>query len=141
MEIGLLGPLVVTRDDRPLGLGGAQPRLLLALLALDPGRVVGVDRLVDGIWGANLPGEPANALQVVVSRLRRPPAAPPLPLGTPSAPPGCSRRRWTCGAGTRWPTFPASPRRAPPPPALRSCAWRRWRIASRSTSGSAGKPG
>ncbi len=71
MEIGLLGPLVVTRDDRPLGLGGAQPRLLLALLALDPGRVVGVDRLVDGIWGANLPGEPANALQVVVSRLRR----------------------------------------------------------------------
>src|SRR6266702_161991 len=45
--------------------------MVLALLALDPGRVVGVDRLVDGIWGANLPGEPANALQVVVSRLRR----------------------------------------------------------------------
>jgi predicted ATPase/DNA-binding SARP family transcriptional activator len=71
MEITLLGPLVVTRDGRPLELGGAQPRLLLALLALDPGRVVGADRLVDGIWGAQLPSEPANALQVVVSRLRR----------------------------------------------------------------------
>ncbi|HZD74940.1 MAG TPA: helix-turn-helix domain-containing protein, partial [Actinomycetota bacterium] len=71
MEIALLGPLVVTRDGRPLELGGAQPRLLLALLALDPGRVVGADRLVDGIWGAHLPSEPANALQVVVSRLRR----------------------------------------------------------------------
>src|SRR6266516_3148203 len=71
MEIALLGPLSVTRDDRPLELGGAQPRLLLALLALDPGRVAGADRLVDGIWGAHLPSEPANALQVVVSRLRR----------------------------------------------------------------------
>jgi predicted ATPase/DNA-binding SARP family transcriptional activator len=71
MEIALLGPLVVTRNDRPLELGGTQPRLLLALLALDPGRVVGADRLVDGIWEAHLPAEPANALQVVVSRLRR----------------------------------------------------------------------
>src|SRR6266487_4061419 len=68
MEIALLGPLSVTRDDRPLELGGAQPRLLLALLALDPGRVAGADRLVDGIWGAHLPSEPANALQVVISR-------------------------------------------------------------------------
>ena len=71
MEIALLGPLVVTRDDRPLELGGPQPRLLLALLALDPGRVIAADRLVDAIWGARLPSEPANALQVVVSRLRR----------------------------------------------------------------------
>src|SRR6266516_487073 len=39
MEIALLGPLSVTRDDRPLELGGAQPRLLLALLALEPERV------------------------------------------------------------------------------------------------------
>jgi predicted ATPase/DNA-binding SARP family transcriptional activator len=71
MEIALLGPLLATRDGRRLELGGAQPRLLLALLALDPGRVVGADRLIDGIWGERLPSEPANALQVVVSRLRR----------------------------------------------------------------------
>jgi predicted ATPase/DNA-binding SARP family transcriptional activator len=71
MEIALLGPLLATRDGRPLELGGTQPRLLLALLALDPGRVVGADRLIDGIWGERLPSEPANALQVVVSRLRR----------------------------------------------------------------------
>jgi predicted ATPase/DNA-binding SARP family transcriptional activator len=71
MEIALLGPLLATRDGRRLELGGAQPRLLLALLALDPGRVVGAYRLIDGIWGEHLPSEPANALQVVVSRLRR----------------------------------------------------------------------
>ena len=79
MEIALLGPLVVTRDGRQLELGGAQPRLLLALLALDPGRVVGADRLVDGIWGEHLPAEPANALQSVASRLRR--ALAPDPAG------------------------------------------------------------
>jgi predicted ATPase/DNA-binding SARP family transcriptional activator len=71
MEIALLGPLVVTRDGRALELGGAQPKLLLALLALEPGRVVGVERLIDGIWGERLPGEPVNALQVMASRLRR----------------------------------------------------------------------
>jgi predicted ATPase/DNA-binding SARP family transcriptional activator len=71
MEIALLGPLVVTRDGRALELGGAQPKLLLALLALEPGRVVGIERLVDGIWGERLPGEPVNALQVMASRLRR----------------------------------------------------------------------
>jgi predicted ATPase/DNA-binding SARP family transcriptional activator len=71
MEIALLGPLVVTRGGRPLELGGAQPKLLLALLALEPGRVVGVERLVDAIWGERLPAEPVNALQVVASRLRR----------------------------------------------------------------------
>jgi DNA-binding SARP family transcriptional activator len=71
MEIALLGPLVVTRDGRPLELGGGQPKLLLVLLALEPGRVVGVERLVDAIWGERLPAEPVNALQVVASRLRR----------------------------------------------------------------------
>lgn len=33
--------------------------------------MVGADWLVDGIWGEHMPAEPANALQVVVSRLRR----------------------------------------------------------------------
>ena len=61
----------MTRDGRPLELGGAQPKLLLALLALEPGWVVGVERLVDAIWGERLPAEPVNALQVIVSRLRR----------------------------------------------------------------------
>jgi predicted ATPase/DNA-binding SARP family transcriptional activator len=71
MEIALLGPLVVTRGGRPLELGGGQPKLLLVLLSLEPGRVVGVERLVDAIWGERLPAEPVNALQVVASRLRR----------------------------------------------------------------------
>jgi predicted ATPase/DNA-binding SARP family transcriptional activator len=86
MEIALLGPLVVTRGGRPLELGGGQPKLLLALLALEPRRVVGVERLVDAIWGERLPADPVNALQVVASRLRR--ALGPDQVVVVSRPPG-----------------------------------------------------
>src|SRR3712207_8832861 len=35
------------------------------------GRVVAVPALIDALWGEDLPGNPANALQVRVSKLRR----------------------------------------------------------------------
>jgi predicted ATPase/DNA-binding SARP family transcriptional activator len=72
VRIGMLGPFEV-RDDsgRPITVGGARLRALLALLALNAGRVVTVDQLVDGLWGATPPTGAANALQSLVSRLRR----------------------------------------------------------------------
>jgi predicted ATPase/DNA-binding SARP family transcriptional activator len=53
------------------GGSGAKPRALLVLLVLHGGRVVASDRLVDGLWGEHLPADPTNALQALVSRLRR----------------------------------------------------------------------
>nr|WP_281352428.1 BTAD domain-containing putative transcriptional regulator [Phytoactinopolyspora alkaliphila] len=44
---------------------------MLARLALDPGKPVAVDELVDALWGDSPPAGLANALQSVVSRLRR----------------------------------------------------------------------
>lgn len=44
---------------------------LLIVLALEPGRVVSTARLIDGVWGDNPPTGAVNALQVLVSRLRR----------------------------------------------------------------------
>ncbi|MEX5717818.1 AfsR/SARP family transcriptional regulator [Geodermatophilus maliterrae] len=44
---------------------------MLALLALSAGRVVALPVLVDGLWGEDLSGNPGNALQVRVSKLRR----------------------------------------------------------------------
>ncbi len=44
---------------------------MLAALACSAGRVTPVDRLIDDLWGENLPANPANALQVRVSKLRR----------------------------------------------------------------------
>ncbi len=72
MRIGLLGPLEVTDGaGRPLEVGGSRLRTLLILLALDAGRIVTAERLVDGVWGDTPPSGAANALQSLVSRLRR----------------------------------------------------------------------
>ena len=71
LRIGLLGPLQV-RDEtgRPVHVGGRQLRVLLTLLALDAGRVVPAGSLAAEIWPDDLPGNPGNALQTLVSRLR-----------------------------------------------------------------------
>ncbi|MBA8950536.1 putative ATPase/DNA-binding SARP family transcriptional activator [Actinomadura namibiensis] len=72
MRIALLGPVQVFADDAsPIPVGGARLRMLLARLALEGGRPVPVDALVDGLWGEEPPADAANALQALVSRLRR----------------------------------------------------------------------
>ena len=53
-EVRLLGPIEVARAGTPVAFGGPKPRALLAALALEAGRVVSVDRLVEALW----PGEP-----------------------------------------------------------------------------------
>ncbi|GAA2105085.1 AfsR/SARP family transcriptional regulator [Actinomadura alba] len=70
MRIGILGPLEVRAADRPVEIGGARLRALLTLLALDPGRVIPADRLIDDLWGDDPPAGAPNALQSLVSRLR-----------------------------------------------------------------------
>jgi DNA-binding SARP family transcriptional activator len=51
VRIQILGPLrVLGEGGRPVSVGGAQLRLLLARLALDCGRVVSADRLIDDLW-------------------------------------------------------------------------------------------
>ncbi len=81
MRIGLLGPLEVTdATGRPMEVGGSRLRTLLILLALDAGRVVTAERLVDGVWGDDPPSGAPNALQSLVSRLRR--ALPGLVIGS-----------------------------------------------------------
>jgi predicted ATPase/DNA-binding SARP family transcriptional activator len=79
VQIALLGPLEVRTDSGPPAeVGGARLRALLILLALDAGRVATTQRLIEGVWGAAPPLGAANALQALVSRLRR--AVPDLPV-------------------------------------------------------------
>ncbi|MEV1206194.1 AfsR/SARP family transcriptional regulator, partial [Microbispora rosea] len=70
MSFGVLGPLDVRRDGRPIEVGGQRLRALLTLLLLDAGRTVSVDALVAGVWDDRPPGGVGNALQALVSRLR-----------------------------------------------------------------------
>ncbi|HET6709279.1 AfsR/SARP family transcriptional regulator, partial [Amycolatopsis sp.] len=72
MQIGILGPFEVRTDDGALAdVPGARLRGLLVALALEPGQVVPKGTLVDWIWGEQPPTEAANALQRLVSRLRK----------------------------------------------------------------------
>ncbi len=66
----MLGPLEVLADGRPVEIGGVRLRVLLTLLALDPGAVLPAERLIDALWEDDVPRGAANALQSLVSRLR-----------------------------------------------------------------------
>ncbi len=72
MQIGILGPFEVRSDDGVLAdVPGGRLRGLLIALALEPGHAVPKATLVDWIWGEHPPSEVANALQRLVSRLRK----------------------------------------------------------------------
>jgi len=71
MEVLLLGPLEVRDQGRSLNVRGSRPRALLALLALNAGRVMPADRLIELLWGDEPPPSAANALQVHISALRK----------------------------------------------------------------------
>ncbi|MCE6998428.1 winged helix-turn-helix domain-containing protein [Saccharothrix sp. S26] len=72
MQIGVLGPFEVRADDGVAAdVPGARLRGLVAALALEPGHVVPKATLVDWIWGEHPPADAANALQRLVSRLRK----------------------------------------------------------------------
>jgi predicted ATPase/DNA-binding SARP family transcriptional activator len=72
VHVGLLGSFEVrNRDGAVVEVPGSRLRALLAALALTPGRIVSRARLVDWIWGESPPADEVNALQALVSRLRR----------------------------------------------------------------------
>jgi predicted ATPase len=68
----MLGPFEVHTDDAVLAdVPGARLRGLLTALALEPGHAVPKATLIDWIWGERPPADAANALQQLVSRLRK----------------------------------------------------------------------
>lgn len=71
IDVRLLGAIAADRDGEPVSLGGRGPTTLLALLALNPGEVVAIDRIIDAVWEGDPPVTAVNTVQVYVSRLRR----------------------------------------------------------------------
>src|SRR4051794_35493672 len=71
MRITLLGPVELLCEGAAVPLGGRKQRAVFALLALDVGRVVPVDRLLRELWPDEPPSQSMTALQSCVSRLRR----------------------------------------------------------------------
>ena len=67
----VLGPLDVRRGGRSVAPAGVRRRSLLALLLLNAGQVVPVERLIDGIWGHQPPSTAIGLVQTYVSLWRR----------------------------------------------------------------------
>jgi predicted ATPase/DNA-binding SARP family transcriptional activator len=68
--VDVLGPLALHVDGRPVDVPGARRRALLALLALQTGRAVSTERLVEELWPDEPPENAVQALYNHVSRLR-----------------------------------------------------------------------
>jgi predicted ATPase/DNA-binding SARP family transcriptional activator len=78
VRIALLGPLLVVVDDRDVPVSGGRLRVLLTQLALAAPQAVSPGALAESLWRDDPPADVANALQSLVSRLRR-------TLGDPAA--------------------------------------------------------
>ncbi|NKQ55112.1 tetratricopeptide repeat protein [Amycolatopsis sp. K13G38] len=70
LRVQVLGPVRLLTGDRPVRLGGPSVRGLLALLALEAGRVVALNDLVDGLWGPDPPPTARTIVHGNISALR-----------------------------------------------------------------------
>ncbi|MDX1448913.1 MAG: helix-turn-helix domain-containing protein, partial [Acidimicrobiia bacterium] len=69
VEFRVLGPLEVMNGG-PIELTRPARRRLLSIFLLERGREQSVSRLIDCMWGDDLPGDPRNALQAHIAGLR-----------------------------------------------------------------------
>jgi DNA-binding SARP family transcriptional activator/tetratricopeptide (TPR) repeat protein len=70
VEILVLGPVDVRHRDRSMPFSRQQARFILGVLALEVGRPISTDRLIDLVWGPNPPRSARAILQTRVSELR-----------------------------------------------------------------------
>ena len=71
MEFSILGPVEASANGRPLALGGARAKAVLATLIVHANHVVGTDQLIDEVWPDMPAGNAAASLQVRLSGLRK----------------------------------------------------------------------
>ena len=71
LEFRIMGSLGVLGQGEELRIGGPRERAILASLVLNANRVVGVDRLIEAVWGGFAPQSARGQIAICVSRLRR----------------------------------------------------------------------
>ncbi|MEV8633903.1 BTAD domain-containing putative transcriptional regulator [Streptosporangium sp. NPDC051023] len=70
LKVGLLGAVQAWCECQEIPLGPPRQRAVLALLALEAGRTVSMERLIEGLWGEGAPAGARGLVQGYVSRLR-----------------------------------------------------------------------
>lgn len=71
LHIQLLGPIRAWRHGKEVVLGPPKQRAVLGLLASRANDVVGVEHIVDALWGGDIPQTAANGVHTYVAGLRR----------------------------------------------------------------------
>ncbi len=69
-EVRLLGAVGAEVGGRPVDIGHARQRAVLAVLLVEVNRAVPLEALIDRAWGERLPRHPRDTLYGYVSRLR-----------------------------------------------------------------------
>jgi DNA-binding SARP family transcriptional activator len=71
VEFGVLGPITVWSDRRPMPVGGPRQRCVLGALLVHLGREVTLDQLIAFLWSDDPPRTARSVIQVQISHLRR----------------------------------------------------------------------
>lgn len=71
LRINILGPVFVDAEGQTHAIRANKVRAMLATLALEAGRAVSSEDLVDELWSGHAIGNTRNALQATATRLRR----------------------------------------------------------------------
>lgn len=70
VQFAVLGPVEAHRGGVPLDLGRPKQRAVLALLLVEPGRPVSMDRLLDAVWGEAASESNRSSVHTYISNLR-----------------------------------------------------------------------
>nr|WP_083466279.1 BTAD domain-containing putative transcriptional regulator [Kibdelosporangium sp. MJ126-NF4] len=71
MDFRVLGPVRLHAAGQTIEVGEPRRQAVLAVLLFEAGRTVGVDTLVDRVWGESPPKQVRRSLQAHISRIRR----------------------------------------------------------------------
>jgi DNA-binding SARP family transcriptional activator len=71
VKVRLFGSLAVDGSEGPVRLGPREERAVLAMLLVQPGRVLPLDRLIGQLWADEPPPGAVATVQRYISRLRR----------------------------------------------------------------------
>ncbi|MFD0489145.1 winged helix-turn-helix domain-containing protein [Saccharopolyspora spinosporotrichia] len=116
LEFGLLGPLHLEYRGRRIAVGGPRQRIVLAMLLLNPDRVVSIDRISEAIWNGRPPATARTQVAICVAELRKAFRSAGFrdDVVLTSSPATCSAAPTT--SSTCCPSRPGSPKPVPSPP-------------------------
>ncbi|MEV5533628.1 AfsR/SARP family transcriptional regulator [Streptomyces prunicolor] len=71
VDVQLLGPVELSAEGRAVEVGPPQRRTVMAALAVDVGRPVAVEAVIERVWGPHAPDGARGAVHAHVARIRR----------------------------------------------------------------------